>query len=366
MTRRRAKHRMASKRTNKTLSLSQKQNIIEAVDNGTKKIDVAKQFEIAPSTLTSILKKRDFILQSSPSSKAKRQKLPKFPDVEKALVLWFRQCRESNLEVSGPLLMEKANFFAKKLNVNNFKASNGWLDKVKKRNNITYKKICGKSAAVDENVCLEWKEKLKDLIKYYDANDIFNADETGLFYKCLPDHTFCFKDEKCHGGKHSKERVTLLFAANMDGTEKLKPLLIGKSAKSRCFKNIRTFPAEYRYNKKAWMTTEIFNEWLQMLDNSMKSQNRKIVLFVDNCTAHNRYPDLSYIKVEFLSPNTSSVLQPLDKGIIKNFKTLYRKDMVTNLVSCIDGKREFVFTLQTSMLMAYKAWMNISQSCIQN
>jgi len=30
----------------------------------------------------------------------------------------------------------------------------------------------------------------------YDARDIFNADETGIFYKCLPDRTLTFKNEK--------------------------------------------------------------------------------------------------------------------------------------------------------------------------
>jgi len=69
---------------------------------------------------------------------------------------------------------------------------------------------------------------LQDLLKDYEPHNVFNADETALFYKCLPDRTMTFKNEKCHGGKHSKERVTILLATNMSGTEKLKPLIIGK------------------------------------------------------------------------------------------------------------------------------------------
>lgn len=60
----------------------------------------------------------------------------------------------------------------------------------------------------------------------------------GLFYKCLPNNTLAFKNESCHGGKNSKERITVLLAANATGTEKLKPLVIGKSQKPRCFKGI--------------------------------------------------------------------------------------------------------------------------------
>ncbi|GFY09941.1 hypothetical protein TNCV_3699031 [Trichonephila clavipes] len=46
----------------------------------------------------------------------------------------------------------------------------------------------------------------------------------------------------------------------MDGSEKITPLVIGKSAKPRCFKGINSFPTKCRSNKKAWMTTKLFNE----------------------------------------------------------------------------------------------------------
>ena len=49
----------------------------------------------------------------------------------------------------------------------------------------------------------------------YNESDIFNADETGLFYKYLPDNTLTFKSDKCHGGKQSKDRVTAVLGVNM-------------------------------------------------------------------------------------------------------------------------------------------------------
>ncbi|GFU62156.1 tigger transposable element-derived protein 6 [Trichonephila clavipes] len=68
----------------------------------------------------------------------------------------------------------------------------------------------------------------------------------------------------------------------MDGSEKITPLVIGKSAKTRCFKGINSFPTKYRSNKKAWMTTELFNEWLVSLNSDMKREKRHILLFLDN------------------------------------------------------------------------------------
>ena len=74
-------------------------------------------------------------------------------------------------------------YFAKPLGHNTFKASNGWLNKLKKRNNIVFPKICGESACVKKDTSGEWQIKLPTLIENYEPNNVFNADETALFYQ---------------------------------------------------------------------------------------------------------------------------------------------------------------------------------------
>lgn len=123
------------------------------------------------------------------------------------------------------------------------------------------------------------------ILDIYKPNDIFKADETG-FFKCLPDKTLAFKGDKCFGGKHSKERATVTVGANMTGTEKLPLLVIGKSKNPRCFKRVKSLEVEYKCNKKAWMTSDIFCECILKLDKRMTNERRKIVLIVDNCPAH--------------------------------------------------------------------------------
>jgi len=44
----------------------------------------------------------------------------------------------------------------------------------------------------------------------------------------MPDEILTFKKSETAGCKMPKERVTLLMACNMDGTEKLEPLITGK------------------------------------------------------------------------------------------------------------------------------------------
>lgn len=90
-------------------------------------------------------------------------------------------------------MKEKAKHFAKSLGHKDFRASNAWLKIKKKRHNIGFKKVCGESASVNENVCSEWINKLANFLKNYESRNIFNADETALFYKCLVDRNLFSK-----------------------------------------------------------------------------------------------------------------------------------------------------------------------------
>lgn len=194
--------------------------------------------------------------------------------------------------------------------------------------------MSGEAAACDVKYALHWQKNiLPTLTDGYAAEDIYNMDETGLFFKCLPNRTLAFKGEKCHGGKQSKERITVIPMCNMTGTHKLPLIVIGKSENPHGMKNARknnTLPVEYYHNSKAWMTSKLFQRVLVKMDDDFHADGRKILLFIDNCSAHKLQPTtvLKAITIEFLPPNFTSLLQPLDAGIIKNLKDFYRKRLL--------------------------------------
>ena len=97
-----------------------------------------------------------------------------------------------------------------------------------------------------------------------------------------------------------------------------------------------TLPVSYRANKNAWMTSLLFEEWITRWDSTLGKQSRKILLLVDNCTTHPALDTLKNIRLELLPPNTTSLIQPMDQGIIKNIKGHYRKELVQMTITAIE------------------------------
>lgn len=357
-----------SKRKIRVLSLSEKLKIVNAFECGKSRNEIQSEFGLPESTYYKIIKSRDSIKSqcSEGHGNIKRSRHSEFPDIENCLLEWIKQTLNKNIPIDGPLLKQKSKDFATRLGYQNFSASNGWLEGFKRRHDIAFKKAAGESRSVDQSVCNRWTEELPSLLKGYDPNDIYNADETALFFKCLPDKTFTFKGEKCHGGKQSKERLTILQCVNMTGTDKLPLLMIGKSKRPRCFKGVKTLPVDYASNTKAWMTKILFKDWLKNVDKKMMMKNKKILLFIDNCAAHNDLPTFENVKVMFLPANTTSQLQPLDQGIIHTFKRFYRREVVQHTLTCLEASNNHDIDVLLAMKFARKAWYKVSDVTVKN
>ncbi|GFY32552.1 tigger transposable element-derived protein 1 [Trichonephila clavipes] len=126
----------------------------------------------------------------------------------------------------------------------------------------------------------------------YSADQVFNADETGIYWKKMANRTYIAKDEKTASGlKASKDRFTLLLCSNVSGDRMLKPFLINKSLRPRTLKgkDLKQLPVHWMANSKAWMTTAIFTErfnncFVPEVEayTKEKSLDFKVLLIVDN------------------------------------------------------------------------------------
>ncbi|KRX34140.1 Tigger transposable element-derived protein 4 [Trichinella murrelli] len=159
------------------------------------------------------------------------------------------------------------------MGINDFKASNGWINRFRQRHGLVYRSVRGEAAGVNMYTDDTWKDRVQILLNDYRPDDIFSADEMDLFHSILPDKTLTFKSENCSGGKLSKERLTA--------------------------------------NSNSWMTMAIFESCLRMLDAKMRSLKRKILLFIDQCLAHpSATLYLSHVKL-----SDSAVVEDTDESV---------------------------------------------------
>jgi hypothetical protein len=97
----------------------------------------------------------------------------------------------------------------------------------------------GESASADKEEAEKFFRKLQEFVKKeeYRPEQVLDCDETGLFWKRMPNRTYITKDEKSLPGyKPMKDRWTLLLGANASGDMKLKLLLVYHSENPRALK----------------------------------------------------------------------------------------------------------------------------------
>lgn len=116
----------------------------------------------------------------------------------------------------------------------------------------------------------------------------------------------------------------------MDGSEKARLLVIGKSRRPLCLRKVHV-SVDWDSNKSAWMTRVIFIKWLLEFDSKMQ-QKRNVRLFLDNCWSHMRLPQLQATKVAYFPPGTTSKAQSIDQGIVHSVKSRYRTRLAERLL----------------------------------
>lgn len=216
---------------------------------------------------------------------------------------------------------------------------------------------------------------------YKKKNNIYNADETGLYWKKMPTKSLVSMNEmSAPGFKASKSHITGMVCGNVTGTHRLPLLIIGKSKNLRCFRGIKKLPVTYKNQKNSWMDTSIFIEWYdtvfipEVKKHQLTTGNSgNVLLLIDNAPSHPSNISLERengkFKVVFLPPNVTSVLQPMDQGVIESFKRYYRKALLRMVLIGEEYEKNIqqVYTeinLKDAVYMAAEAWATIKDTTL--
>ncbi|KAL5503328.1 hypothetical protein EMCRGX_G010257 [Ephydatia muelleri] len=345
-------------RSRKFLTVEQKKEVIQEVCLGLSPMDVATKYGIGKTQVYKLFKHRatlDFDKGVPNYSKLITTK-SKYPDIDKAVYDWMCSIRKTignrrPLPVSRALIQARAILEAKLRNISNFSASDGWFYRFRWRYNICNSvRLSGEAGQVDINDATKEIDKLKLSISSggFEKANIFNMDETGLFFKTIPSRTYLVDGESkksARGTKYmkAKDRVTVILCANATGTCKITPVVIGKAKKPRCF---RLNPPQLPYysQKSAWNDSVLFKKWWTeiFLQEIRAWTSSPVALLMDGFSGHERecQDPIGQVTVFYFPPNVTSIFQPLDQGIISAFKTKYKGYVLEKLVGTVDSFAE--------------------------
>lgn len=155
---------------------------------------LAELFSVGKTQIAALIKyKRNVRTQYETfrSANNKRSQDGKYQEISEAVYQWYCLARDAMVPINGSMIREEATEIAKKLNkpaeYDGLKASSGWLECWKSHYGIKQRAVGSESGQVQTETVESWMERLRESCKGYKPEDIWNEDETGCFFRALPD-----------------------------------------------------------------------------------------------------------------------------------------------------------------------------------
>jgi len=180
--------------------------------------------KLSQSTISDSLGPRFVSLDSSAVSEVSGARLTQgqWPDLENILLTWQLRIEQQGGVTSGDLLREKARQIWQQLpqysNLPCPDFSSGCLHRFKNRHKIKQHTRHGEAGSVPE-VAEEQMKALRTLAGEFAEQDVYNMDETGLFWRMTLSQGLVTASQL--GIKKDKSRISLVFCVNANGSDRL-------------------------------------------------------------------------------------------------------------------------------------------------
>ena len=284
----------------------------------------------------------------------KMNKMERLP-TDSEILLYEEVYKEFLVRIQySPVTMEILQLIIKELAVHekyrgdfsNFVFGEQWIRRWKDIYGVRYKKIKGNRKLIPAVDIENAQKNIAEKITQYRPEVVYNSDTSAVnphfngSYSLQPSsgHFVIKKGD-------AKKRISINSVANSTGTVNLSYLIVknfnSKFPAHRCVEIKKhalfwrkTYISEngdimliYR-NTKAWLTKAIHEDFMAYFSEKcyQKYGNEKVLLILDNFSGHkidySRFPN---IDVQFLPPNLTGYMQPLDMGFFSTFKERFYK-----------------------------------------
>ncbi|EJS44284.1 pdc2p [Saccharomyces arboricola H-6] len=392
------------------LSIQQRYNICLMAERHPKwtQLELAKwayetfQLPKIPSqgTISRLLARKSTYMNCKEHEKdANRLRKPNNLLVRKILQEWISQSLWNGIPITSPIIQDTAQAVWHRIPAEH-REGNG---------SFSYKWISNFLSKMDVNISVldeelpktpkVWTFEERDVLKAYFAKippkDLFTLDEAFLSYNLPLDYA----QYEASSIQRRIEVSTVMLCSNLDGSEKLKPVVVGKYDSYRSFRNYfpnepkdpvsqsmlgtkmaKKFDISYHSNRKAWLTSNLFHNWLVRWDKRLVAVNRKIWIVLDDSCCH-RIINLRLQNIKLVYTSSNSKFLPFNWGVWDEFKTRYRIQQYQALIDlqnrisknmqnkskpeqseCIPDNKKCLITFEQSQLTMSNAFKFIKKA----
>ena len=209
------------------LTLCDKIRVLHYLKTDLTKTQIGSLFAVYRFAVGRVQKSKDrIILQESlriPHG-MKRQLYARYREVDAEIMEFLQFGRSQILSVSKTILQQRARIAADRLNISEFKASYGYINRFLRRNPVQKSMRLHRKGSslvpVDHTIRIE---EIRSTVVNYPMKMVYNRDETGLLYRLGPNRTYllAFEDRRNTRGtelQKYKSRVTAVLCVNAGGS----------------------------------------------------------------------------------------------------------------------------------------------------
>ncbi|CAG61619.1 uncharacterized protein GVI51_K09889 [Nakaseomyces glabratus] len=379
------------------LSIEQRYNICLMAERHPRwtQLELAKwaydtfQLDKVPSqgTISRLLSRKSTYMNCKEHERdATRLRTPNNLLVRRIIQEWISQSLWNGIPITSPIIQETAHSVWQRIPPE-FREGNG---------SFSYKWITNFLAKMDVNISaldeelpktpkvwtFEERSALKDLFAKVPPKDLFTLDETFIAYNLPLDYA----QYEASRIQRKIEVATVMLCSNLDGSEKIKPMVVGRYNSYKSFRNY--FPSEpidpvsqsmlgqkmaekfnvtYHSNRKSWLTSNLFHNWLAQWDKRLGAYNRKIWIVLDDSCSH-RIVNVHLKNINLVYTSANSRFLPFNWGVLDEFKTRYRIQQYQALIELqrrLESKlksKEILISFEQSQLTMSNAFKFISRA----